>query len=214
MSRKIVAVPAGRRELNKKDKLRRITHAARTLFIANGYDEASTRQIAVKAGVAIGTLFLYAADKPDLLFLVVNDELEEVASKAVTAVRSDVPLIENLIAAFRPLYEFFGKEPRLSRLTLREMMFYKSGLQAKRFIQIRYKMIDLCKEMVRIAQRRNEIRTGNRYRKAGEVIFYVYQIEIREWLAGERQPRVDTGLRELEEALQIVIAGLSKRQDS
>ena len=214
MSRKVVAVPAGRRELNKKDKLRRITHAARTLFIANGYDEASTRQIAVKAGVAIGTLFLYAADKRDLLFLLVNDELEEVASKAVTAVRSDVPLIENLIAAFRPLYEFFGKEPRLSRLTLREMMFYESGLQAKRFIQIRYNMIDLCKEMVRIAQRRNEIRTGNRYRKAGEVIFYVYQIEIREWLAGERQLRVDTGLRELEEALQIVIAGLSKRQDS
>ena len=74
-------------------------------------------------------------------------------------------------------------------------------------------MIDLCKEMVRIAQRRNEIRTGNRFRKAGEVIFYVYQIEIRKWLAGARQLRVDAGLRELEEALQIVIAGLFKRQD-
>lgn len=53
----------------------------------------TTRQIAVKAGVAVGTLFLYAADKRDLLFLVVNDELEQVASKAVAAVRSDVPLI-------------------------------------------------------------------------------------------------------------------------
>lgn len=213
MSRKVVAAPTGKRELNKQDKLRRITHAARMLFITNGYDEASTRQIAVKAGVAIGTLFLYAADKRDLLFLVVNDELEEVASKAAASVRSDVPLIENLIAALRPLYEFFGKEPRLSRLTLREMMFYESGLQAKRFIRIRYKMIDLCKEIVRIAQRKNEVRTGNHYRKAGEVIFYVYQIEIRKWLAGARRPDVETGLRDLEDALQIVIAGLSKRQD-
>lgn len=211
MSRKVVAAPAGKREHNKQDKLRRITHAARTLFIANGYDEASTRQIAVKAGVAIGTLFLYAADKRDLLFLVVNDELEEVASKAAASVRSDVPLIENLIAALRPLYEFFGKEPRLSRLTLREMMFYESGLQAKRFIRIRYKMIDLCKEIVRLAQRRNEVQTGNRYRKAGEVIFYVYQIEIRKWLAGAHRPDVETGLRDLGDALQIVIAGLSKR---
>ena len=123
--KKLAAVRTGRRELNKEDKLRRIREAARKLFVANGYDEASTRQIAVKAGVALGTLFLYAANKRDLLFLVVNDDLEKVADRAVAAVRSDASLIENLIAVFRPLYEFFGKEPRLSRLTLREMMFYE-----------------------------------------------------------------------------------------
>src|SRR5262249_47523603 len=157
----------------------------------------------VKAGVALGTLFLYAANKRDLLFLVVNDELEEVAGKAAAAIRSDVPLMQNLITAFQPLYEFFGKEPKLSRLTLREMMFYESGLQAKRFIHIRQKMIELCKEMVRIAQQRNEIQTGNRYRRAGEVIFAVFQIEIRKWLAAARRPNIETGLRDLEEALQI-----------
>jgi AcrR family transcriptional regulator len=199
---------AGRRELNKQDKLRRITNAARKLFIANGYDEVSTRQIAAKAGVALGTLFLYAADKRDLLFLVVNDELDNVASKAAAVVRSDLPLIENLIAAFRPLYEFFGKRPKLSRLTLREMMFYESGLHAKRFIRIRYKLIELCKEMVAIAQARNEIRSGNLYPKSGEVIFYVYQIELRKWLAATRRPNVEIGLDELQEALQVVIAGL------
>ena len=37
----------------------------------------------------------------------------------------DASLIDNLIAVFRPNYEFFGKEPKLSRLTLREMMFYE-----------------------------------------------------------------------------------------
>src|SRR5215471_20423679 len=136
MSGREVAARAGKRELNKQDKLRRIAGAARKLFIANGYDEASTRQIAVKAGVALGTLFLYAANKRDLLFLVVNDELEDVAAKAAVAIRSDVTLMQNLIAALRPLYEFFGKQPGLSRLTLREMMFYESGLQAARFIQI------------------------------------------------------------------------------
>src|SRR5215467_2982206 len=88
------------------------------LFIANGYDEASTRQIAVRAGVALGTLFLYAANKRDLLFLVVNDELEDVAAKAAVAVRTDVTLVDNLLTAFRLLYEFFGREPDLSRLTL------------------------------------------------------------------------------------------------
>ena len=210
MSGRQVAAQAGKRELNKQDKLRRIADAARNLFIANGYDEASTRQIAVKAGVALGTLFLYAANKRDLLFLVVNDELEDVAAKAAVAVRNDVTLIQNLITALRPLYEFFGKQPGLSRLTLREMMFYESGLQAARFIQIRQKMIELCREMVRIAQRRNEIRNGSRYRKAGEVLFAIFQIELRKWLAGANRPNVEHGLRDLEEAFQIVIAGLKR----
>jgi len=211
MSGRQVAAQAGKRELNKQDKLRRIADAARKLFIANGYDEASTRQIAVKAGVALGTLFVYAANKRDLLFLVVNDELEDVAAKATVAVRTDVTLIQNLITALRPLYEFFGKQPGLSRLTLREMMFYESGLQAARFIQIRQKMMELCREMVRIAQRRNEIRNGSRYRRAGEVLYAIFQIELRKWLAEASRPNVENGLRDLEEAFQIVIAGLSKR---
>jgi AcrR family transcriptional regulator len=209
MSKNRAVTPAGRRELNKKDKLRRIKDACRTVFVANGYDESSTRQIAIEAGVALGTLFLYAADKRDLLFLVVNDDLEAVADKAAAAVRSDVSLIENLIAVFRPLYEFFGQEPKLSRLTLREMMFYESGPQAKRFLATRQKMTDLCRDTVKIAQSRQEIKSGDGYRRAGEVLFAVFQIEIRKWLTARRS-KVDDGVLKLREALEIVIRGLSK----
>jgi AcrR family transcriptional regulator len=94
----------GRRELNKEDKLRRIKSAARALFIKNGYDEASTREIARRAGVALGTLFSYAANKRDLLFLVVNDELENVAQLASASVRREASLPENLLAAVSHLY--------------------------------------------------------------------------------------------------------------
>jgi AcrR family transcriptional regulator len=208
MSKKPAAVRPGRRELNKEDKLRRIREAARRQFVANGYDEASTRQIAVEAGVALGTLFLYAANKRDLLFLVVNDGLEEVAATAAAAVRPDAALIVNLLAAFRPLYEFFGAEPALSMLTLREMMFYETGPQAKRFINTRNGMVELCKDIVRIAQARGEIRAGERYRRAGEVLYAVFQIELRRWLAARRST-VDIGLQGLKEALEIVITGLS-----
>ena len=207
MPKRLVPTRVGRRELNKEDKLRRIKNAARRLFVANGYDEASTRQIAVTAGVALGTLFLYAADKRDLLFLVVNDGLEAVADRAAAAVRSDVSLIENLIAVFRPLYEFFGGEPKLSRLTLREMMFYESGPQAKRFLSTRQKMTDLCIDIVQIARSRNGIKSSDR--RAGEVLFAIFQIEIRKWLTA-RRPNVEDGLRSLREALEVVINGLSK----
>ena len=210
MSKRLAEVRTGRREFNKEDKLRRIKDAARKLFIANGFDETSTRQIAINADVALGTLFLYAANKRDLLFLVANEDLENVADRAAAAVRSDASLIDNLVAVFRPLYEFFGEEPELSRLTLREMMFYEFGPQAKRFLATRHRMIDLCRDIVRIAQSKNEIKTDRRYRKAGEVLFAIYQIEIRKWLMAPRLD-IEVGLQNLREDLEIVITGLSKR---
>jgi AcrR family transcriptional regulator len=198
----------GRREINKEDKLRRIKEAARRSFVAHGYDEASTRQIATRAGVALGTLFLYAANKRDLLFLAVNDELEDVAVRAAAAVRREATFLENLLFAFRLLYDFFGKEPRLSRLTLREMMFYDTGHQAKRFMKTRDQMISLCVDIVRIAQKKGEIGTKNNARKVGTVIFAVFQIEIRRWLT---QPKVvvEEGVAQLRHSLELVTAGLA-----
>jgi len=58
----------GKRQRNKVDKLLRIKAAARHLFVSRGYDDTTTREIALRAGVGMGTVFIYAANKRDLLF--------------------------------------------------------------------------------------------------------------------------------------------------
>jgi AcrR family transcriptional regulator len=136
-------VALGLREKNKIDKLRRIKVAARELFIANGFDDTTTREIALRAGVGIGTVFIYADNKRDLLFLVANDELAETTSKAEASVRDDASCLQNLLTVFRHHYEFFGRQPELSRLMLREMTFYDSGRQADRFKATRERVIKL-----------------------------------------------------------------------
>src|SRR5215471_19796129 len=87
----------GLRERNKIDKLRRITEAARELFIAKGFDDTTTREIAVRAGVGLGTIFVYAENKRDLLFLIVNEELETVTADAETSIEANVSFIDNLL---------------------------------------------------------------------------------------------------------------------
>jgi len=62
----------GRRERNKQEKLERITAAARELFAEHGVDDVTTQQIADRADVGSGTLFLYAKTKAELLLLVQN----------------------------------------------------------------------------------------------------------------------------------------------
>jgi len=198
----------GRRQANKEDKLRRIKDAARALFIAKGYDETSMREIAQRAGVALGTPFSYAADKRDLLFLTVNDELEEAALRAAAAVTDTAPVRQNLLAAFRVVYEFFGREPRLARLTLREMQFYQVGPQAERFLRTRDRMIELSVRAIAIAQRNGELRVDEDARTVGMVVFSSFQMAIRLWLMRKRV-RIDDGVSELARYIDVILKGLS-----
>ncbi len=199
---------SGRRERNKAEKLERIKRAARATFLSHGYDEATTREIAARAKIGIGTLFLYAKDKRDLLFFVVNDDYIAVAERAAAALREDAPLIDNLLAMFRPLYDFFAADAKLSRFVLRESLFYETGAQAQRFALAHGRMVDLSIKAAAMAKRRAQIMTSAPAHIVGRVLFSVYQIEVRRWLIHEPLD-VKGGIAELRKVLSVVINGLS-----
>jgi AcrR family transcriptional regulator len=48
------------RERGKAERRRRIAEAVRGVFRSNGYEAAMIREIAARAGIASGTLLLYA----------------------------------------------------------------------------------------------------------------------------------------------------------
>ncbi len=196
----------GLREKNKLDKLRRIQAAARALFVERGFDEATTREIAIRAGVGIGTVFTYAENKRDLLFLIANDELEEVTRNAEAAIRKDASCLENLVAIFRPHYKFFARQPALSRFLLREMTFYDSGRQASRFQRTRERNIELAGQVVRMAIERRTIRLSEDPDLAGWVAFCIFQVELRRWLT-TKELSITAGMARLQRALDLCVSG-------
>jgi AcrR family transcriptional regulator len=198
----------GQRERNKRDKLQRIKNAARDLFISKGYDDTTTREIALRAGVGMGTVFTYADNKRDLLFLIANEDLEETTKRAEADISPDASLMTNLIAIFGDHYEYFARQPELSRLMLREMLFYDSGQQANRFKTTREKVISLICESVRFAKEGKAIKTSEDPRLIGWVLFCVYQVELRNWLAGTNL-NLKTGLEHLKAALRVSLVGIS-----
>ena len=199
--------PLGLRERNKLDKLRRIKDAARALFIAKGFDDATMREIALRAGVGLGTIFLYAENKRDLLFLIINEELERVTQKSEEAIDPSAPLIDNLLDVARLHYEFFGRQPALSRLVLREMAFYDSGAQAGSFQKTRERLIQLFGDIVGIAMMHNSVASNEDPLFIGWTIFCIFQVELRRWLSDD-DTNLDTGLRALERALMLFIGGI------
>lgn len=194
------------RERNRRDKLQRITAAARALFIEKGFDETTTREIARRANVALGTLFLYATDKRDLLFLICTDELEALTDSAFDAVPEKDRLIDELIHIFDFYYGYFAEQPGLSKYILRELTFFVSGVQGQRFQSNRHRVISQLVEHLKAAKARGLLKDSADPADVGWVVFAIYQAEIREWLI-DPAPDPAEGLESLRRALNVALDG-------
>ncbi len=206
MTNTALASVDGLRARNKLDKLRRIKDAAQSLFIAKGFDDTTMREIAMRAGVGLGTIFLYAKDKRDLLFLTINEPLDQITQEAEDAFDPKARLIDNLLGIARLHYRFFGRQPALARLALREMIFYDAGAQAASFQKTRERLIRLFGRAVECAIKNEEIALGEPPQFAGWTLFCIFQVELRRWLSSD-VANLRTGLSELERALRMLIAG-------
>jgi len=119
----VTSQPLGRRERNKQEKLDRITAAATELFAEYGVEDVTTQQIADKADIGTGTLFLYAKTKGELLLLVQNAHYAEALDRG----RADAETIQDalgaVMAVVRPIVECNRTQIDNGRFYLREMVF-------------------------------------------------------------------------------------------
>src|SRR5882672_1583760 len=167
------------REKKKLETRERIRGAAADLFTRRGYGAATMRQIAKRAHVGLGTLFNYAEDKRDLVFLIFNEELNAITDVALAAPRPDQKLADQLLAVFRVHYRWLAAKPALARILLQELTFYSSGKQAATFLGIRKRLIDGIEQLVRKAQTRGRIGTRENPAFIARHIFFVYSASLR-----------------------------------
>jgi AcrR family transcriptional regulator len=113
----------GRRERNKQDKLDRITAAARELFTKYGVDDVTTQQIADKADIGTGTLFLYARTKGELLLLVQNSMYVHALAEGKAAAEGLAEPLDAVMAIVRPVVECNRTQIDNGRTYLREIVF-------------------------------------------------------------------------------------------
>jgi TetR/AcrR family transcriptional regulator len=115
--------PLGRRERNKLDKIQRITAAAAELFAEHGVDEVTTQQIADRADIGAGTLFLYAKNKGELLLLVQNAGYDEALVLGKAAAEGASNVLDAVMAIVRPIVECNRRHVPNGRTYLREIVF-------------------------------------------------------------------------------------------
>ncbi|WP_406434603.1 TetR/AcrR family transcriptional regulator [Streptomyces sp. NBC_01589] len=114
---------SGRRERNKQQKLDRITAAARELFTEYSVEEVTTQQIADKADIGTGTLFLYVKSKGELLLLIQNSLYAEALARGRASAEETEDALEAVLAIIRPVVECNRVHTGNGRTYLREMVF-------------------------------------------------------------------------------------------
>lgn len=208
----VLSPPTGLRERGKAEKRRRIMDAARAVFVEHGYDAATTREIAQRAAVSTGTVFVYARDKRDLLLQVVDDELDAVNARGHALLAKPGPLLKRLVAYFKLRYRYWASEPRLARPALRETAEFLAadntgGDDAQRFYARTPLTLGHIEEMVRAAQVTGEVDSTAPAHDIASLVFSLYLIEVRRWLHDE-PPRLATGIARLEVVLGLFFRGV------
>ncbi len=156
-----------------------------------------------------GTILRYVADKRDLLFLLFNEDHKAVTESAYLQLSADKHFLDQSIDGFRSYYRYFGANPDYARAILREATFYdplRGGNSPAQ--EAGWRSIERIKRTIEIARRRGEITIAESDDTLARLIFEIYQIECRRWLAAAK-PDVEAGLTTLRRALVILMRGLA-----
>jgi len=84
----------------------KVLQAARSLFMERGYDAATIRDIAARAGLSTGAVFASFSDKADLFKAVLAEDLERQIELLDAALSADLPVKQALLQLFRAAYAF------------------------------------------------------------------------------------------------------------
>ena len=119
------SMPIGRRERAKQDKRERIVAAARELFARHGAGAVTTQQIADRADVATGTLYLYASTKAELLIMVQNARFAAAIDEGLAAsgVGGAEGGLDGVVALVRPVVACVREHIENGRMYLHELVF-------------------------------------------------------------------------------------------
>jgi len=199
------SAPESLRERNKREKRERIRRAARELFERKGFEAATAREIAARARVGLGTLFLYARDKRDLLFLVFEDASQRLFQEGREAARRTGGLVEALMVLFGRFHAFYARQPELSGALLREFFF--QPYEPERVGALSRSYLEHVAELVAGARDRGELRDDVPVEAAAHGLFAHYAYWTQAWLGARAVSRAEAD-RRLRAALALQIEGL------
>ncbi len=193
-----------------------LLEAALDVFSDFGYRKSGIEDIAKRAGVANGTIYLYADSKRDLYKRAVEygfDKWQAAAARAAEAVGNGPGKSrERFEALCRAAYSYLASEPRLRRILARDPALFPAapgGDGDDPFVEINRRSVALLEGAIAEGVGSGEFEVDDAT-AAAELLFSLYRVMIEKAYVEE-----DGGEgRRFEAALGIILNGLSSRSEA
>lgn len=199
------------RERKKRQKLERITRAARSLFAKHGYEQTSTRQIAARAKVGVGTVFVYFPEKIDLLYGVFHEDIDRIQTEAFATVPAHAAFVDQMVHIFRPFYEHYAKHPRLARVYLKELLFL-SGERRAAMSLFTAESLARIGELIDRARENGELDATVVGFPTAVHVFSLYYFSLVGWLGGGLASH-EVALSHFRASLETLMQGIARKEE-
>jgi AcrR family transcriptional regulator len=194
-----------KREDNKLRKRQRILAAARHQFAAHGFAETTIRSIAAEAGVAIGTVLLYAESKHALLNDVWREATVPILEAALEAAEGKA-LIDGANSLFEPLLRAYALDPALARVVIKELPWLEGRAAEQHAPDLRRLMAALARL---VASEREHAPGGEVEPLLGaSVLFAIYYASCLELVVPSGTGDIERVLGNLRARVELVARGL------
>jgi Transcriptional regulator len=180
------------RQREKDGRRQRILSAAEAAFSAGGYHKASLAAIAREAGLAVGTLYLYFADKADLYGHVILEKMKQIAVRFEEALTSSESAPECLRAAVHSQFAFHDANPNFLEIFLHQHQVRTSPLHPQHWEELetlKRRILVLIEECIVHGQQRGEFKPGDPRLYAVAFLGVTLQI-IRQWIREQSSGRL------------------------
>lgn len=135
---------------NKTEKYHKILNSAGSVFAEFGFHKATISQIASRAGVADGTLYLYFKNKDDILYQFVSFKTKIVFQKMNEAVKSGQNAEEKLRNLIRCHLQEFQNDKNMAIIFQSEVRYLRDIESQIKHISKMY--LDLLSDIIELGQ--------------------------------------------------------------
>jgi AcrR family transcriptional regulator len=129
-------------------KSRRIIDVALQLFAERPYHEVRMEDIATRAQVAKGTLYLHYKDKEDLFLGIMNDGLRSLLERIEASLREEMPPEEKLLVMNRETFRYLERNHFFLDV-MQRVEFLRFGARSECFEETRGRLLGILSRILR-----------------------------------------------------------------
>ncbi len=194
----------GRLERGRRTR-QRLRRAARELMLEEGFDGATLRSIAQRAGMAASSIYRHVRSKEELLIWELSDLQDEAWKRFRVEDTRAEPTRERVRKFFRLQHELLAREPDYTVIALRATT-YPGARVARQALALRDRSIGLLAEILQTGRRQADLVPGLDVLAAARALLHVSTGARVDWANGLLDERGCQ--RAVESSVDLLFAGV------